>query len=215
MKPEFITFTGVDEQTDIKELRTLASQYPVEWGVLFSPSRQGHDWRYPAGRILEDLLWARELRLAAHLCGGYSDMVMRGDNVRPRTPADLGFFKRIQVNHAEPSVDLIAGLGQLIDSRCIAQSRSLEFPSETNVDWLFDRSGGRGATPEAWPAHPGGDRLVGYAGGISPDNVADVVKAIGSTGPYWIDMESGVRTDNRFDLAKCRQVCEIVFGKTP
>lgn len=212
MKPEFITFTGVDDKTDIKELRLLARQYPIEWGVLFSPKRQGCDPRYPVGRVLEDLLWARELRLAAHLCGEYSKMVMDGESILSRTPADLFFFKRIQVNHAEPSIDFVAGLGRLVDRRCIAQSRSPEFPADTIVDWLFDLSGGRGAAPEAWPAHPGGDRLVGYAGGISPDNVVEVLGAINSTGPYWIDMESGVRTDDRFDLAKCRRVCELVYG---
>jgi hypothetical protein len=33
-----------------------------------------------------------------------------------------------------------------------------------------------------------------------------------TTGRYWIDMESGVRTDDRFDIEKCRAVCEAVFG---
>jgi phosphoribosylanthranilate isomerase len=82
----------------------------------------------------------------------------------------------------------------------------MTFPDDDTVDWLFDRSGG------LWPPHPGGDRLVGYAGGIGPDNVADVLEQIGATGPYWIDMESGVRTDDRFDLGKCRRVCEAVYG---
>jgi hypothetical protein len=29
--------------------------------------------------------------------------------------------------------------------------------------------------------------------------------------PYWIDMESGVRTDDRFDLDKCELVLMQVF----
>jgi phosphoribosylanthranilate isomerase len=94
--------------------------------------------------------------------------------------------------------------------RCIAQCRAA-FPDDTSVDWLFDASSGRGIAPAAWPAHPG--RRVGYAGGIKPDNVLDVIRAgVGAAGPYWIDMESGVRTDDRFDLTKCRQVCEAVYG---
>ncbi|MDI2078449.1 hypothetical protein QJT78_52550, partial [Bradyrhizobium sp. Mp27] len=49
--------------------------------------------------------------------------------------------------------------------------------------------GGRGETPTAWPAHPGGDRLVGYAGGISPENIHGVMSVLEqTTGRYWIDM---------------------------
>ncbi|MBR0879526.1 hypothetical protein [Bradyrhizobium liaoningense] len=60
---------------------------------------------------------------------------------------------------------------------------------------------------------PGGDRLVGYAGGISPENIHGVMSVLEqTTGRYWIDMESGVRTDDRFDIEKCRAVCEAVFG---
>jgi hypothetical protein len=42
--------------------------------------------------------------------------------------------------------------------------------------------------------------------------VDEVLAAVASTGPYWIDMESGVRTDDRFDLGKCRAVCDAVYG---
>ena len=29
---------------------------------------------------------------------------------------------------------------------------------------------------------------------------------------YWIDMESGVRTDGLFDLEKCERVCRLVYN---
>jgi hypothetical protein len=40
------------------------------------------------------------------------------------------------------------------------------------------------------------------------------VQIIGSRASrYWIDMESGVRDDqDKFSLAKCRAVCEAVYG---
>ncbi|MGY4224421.1 phosphoribosylanthranilate isomerase [Bradyrhizobium sp. USDA 4503] len=98
--------------------------------------------------------------------------------------------------------------------RAIAQTRADSFPTDTSVDWLFDRSGGAGVAPTAWPMHPGGDRLVGYAGGISPDNIGGVMSVLEQMpGRYWIDIESGVRTDDRFDIEKCRAVCEAVFEK--
>jgi len=55
--------------------------------------------------------------------------------------------------------------------------------------------------------------MCGYAGGIGPDNTATVAAAAVGSGPFWLDMESGVRDrDNRLDLGLCRRVCEAVYG---
>jgi hypothetical protein len=44
--------------------------------------------------------------------------------------------------------------------------------------------------------------------------VADILARIAAPDGalYWIDMESGVRTDGVFDLAKCEAVCRAVYG---
>lgn len=209
-KPEFITFTGADDWSDIGQMMNLSSQYPIEWGVLFSLSRQGIDPRYPGGEAQSRLLWS-ELRMSAHLCGGYAHNIMESSSLGDaRIPVDLGYFKRIQINHREPRVDQINKFRKGWGPRCIAQCRGA-FPKDTSVDWLFDQSGGRGQEPEAFPFYP--DRLVGYAGGIGPDNVLSVIERIDANGPYWIDMESKIRTNNRLDLGLCRRVCELVYGK--
>ncbi|MCW2195117.1 hypothetical protein AB7M45_007888 [Bradyrhizobium elkanii] len=214
MKPEFISFTGADEWTSVEEMHKLSGKYPIYWGLLFSPKRQGTDPRYPTGDALSRLMWSN-LRLSAHLCGDYSRRIMAGESIVDTIPVDLGYFTTIQVNHTEPVpakiIQFRNGWGNM---RAIAQTRADTFPTDTSVDWLFDRSGGASIAPTAWPAHPGGDQLVGYAGGISPDNVREVMSVLEQMkGRYWIDMESGVRTDDRFDLEKCRAVCEAVFEK--
>jgi phosphoribosylanthranilate isomerase len=136
---------------------------------------------------------------------------MQGETITSKIPVDLCNFARIQVNSRNPVVDLISEFRKNWERRCIAQTRG-EFPqSDQRVDWLYDPSGGRGETPKAWPKHPGGRQLVGYAGGINPENVSAVVIAIDSTGPYWLDMESGVRTDERFSAEKCRRVCQELW----
>ena len=53
---------------------------------------------------------------------------------------------------------------------------------------------------------------VGYAGGFNPENVADKLHYLltnDEVGDFWIDMESGVRTDDWFDLDKVRRVLAI------
>lgn len=217
-KPEFITFTGLDFLTDVTEMLRLSTFYPIEWGVLFSPNRQGapsHP-RYP-DRFTRRLIKRPDLRLSAHLCGGHSLDVMRGR--RPRV--ELDGFTRVQVNATAPGQFAIESLQHEVGLPCIAQCRGSTFPAYTAISWLYDASGGRGIRATSWPAHPGGERLVGYAGGIGPDNVLAVLDEIAAAsapnglGPYWIDMESGVRTDDHFDLAKCRRVCELVYGVRP
>jgi hypothetical protein len=205
-KPEFITFTGVDAYTDVEGMRALDREYPVEWGVLLSPSSQGKKTRYPNEETLHRIMESG-LRLSAHLCGGYSRDLMRGQ--MPIPPVALLDFERIQVNSKSPVVTYISTLQKLVGARCIAQAQGPEFPEEDRIQWLFDASGGRGVSPDSWPPHPG--RLVGYAGGLSPENVEEVLKSINASGRYWIDMESGVRTNDQFDLEKCRRVCELVY----
>ena len=98
-------------------------------------------------------------------------------------------------------------------STALLQCQGL-FPDDARLDWLFDVSFGTGIRPTHWPrANPA--VLCGYSGGIGPDTVSAVVEAIAAPAgvPYWIDMESGIRTNDRLDLDKCETVCRAVFGE--
>lgn len=207
--PVFITFTGLDARTDLQRAKALADAYKIEWGVLFSPERQGKDNRYPEVAFVQEALFA-DIDLSAHLCGGYSRSIMGGE--APDLPIDIDLFDRAQVNHAAPVVNRILDVFPNWGPRFITQTRATRFPADDNVDWLFDPSGGRGKTPNEWPAHPGDNRLVGYAGGIGPENVQDILKQIDCDGRYWIDMESRIRTDDWLDLDKVEAVCRAVYG---
>ncbi len=53
MKLKHITFTGIDDRTDIAALQDIQRRYPyVEFGVLLSWSRQGSERRYPSFRTI-------------------------------------------------------------------------------------------------------------------------------------------------------------------
>lgn len=76
--PTFITFTGADDETDIAKMLELSELYPIEWGILFSPTRRGSP-RYPSIDWVTELRVNGPARLSAHLCGGYSrDVLDRG-----------------------------------------------------------------------------------------------------------------------------------------
>lgn len=217
-KPAFITFTGVDEHTSLLGMETLARKYPVEWGVLFSPTRIGG--RYPPIEWVAKTFGSvcGPLALSAHLCGGHSrDLIKTGELSNSLLSALISaFFQRVQINTTDPDVNPARLLtwARGLKAAPILQCRG-PFPFESSAAWLFDASGGRGEEPEDWPHAPRETaRMIGYAGGLNPDNVRAHVERISLVASnYWIDMESGVRDDNdRFDLDKCRRVCEAVYG---
>lgn len=88
---------------------------------------------------------------------------------------------------------------------------------------LKDASGGQGVYSDDFSIPKACDKCaIGFAGGIGVDSVRaalykahDSVMAANVEGHndnklYWLDMESSVRTDDRFDLGKVRQVATIV-----
>lgn len=75
----------------------------------------------------------------------------------------------------------------------------------SNVAALFDLSHGAGLLPAEWPSgFPG--RYCGYAGGLSPVNVAAQLDRVAEVagGPFWVDAETHLRSgdDQVFDLAR-------------
>jgi hypothetical protein len=214
-KPNFITFTGPDVFTDVSEMVRLHQDYPVEFGILFSPKRQGVELRYPSPEVIERML-DQGLILAAHICGDYARSILAGKGA-PEVERFLIHFSRVQINTTDPEADpsKVNDWAYQNGVMPIMQCRDY-FPTDHRVAWLFDASGGRGITPGQWPAYNPSLRIGGYAGGINPDNVSSVIDTINNdplAGRYWLDMESGVRDENdRFDLQKCRRVCELVYG---
>jgi len=79
------------------------------------------------------------------------------------------------------------------------------------MSYLIDYSGGRGIESPLEVVNVPGVH-VGYAGGIGPGNVGQKLRGLltyPSDGEFWIDMETRVRTDEKFDLDKVEQVLKI------
>ncbi len=213
--PLFVTLTGADEATDIARMADLSARYPVEWGLLFAPVHQGAG-RFPSFDFVAKLIERGAMRFSAHLCGGHAREVVARGACEALAGLLAGNFDRAQINTSERGVqpDRVRRFADAMGMRgAILQCRG-DFPADARVDWLFDKSGGRGAAPPSWPKAREG-AFCGYAGGLNPDNIGVALPAIAACvpegQPYWIDMESGVRTDDRFDLDKCELVLTQVF----
>ena len=213
-----VTISGADDGVDVKELEALSREFPfVEWGILLSHTRSGKQPRYPSPRWLTALewLWGPEMKTALHVCGRAALEVMD----KPARWLAHSTFKRVQINGWAPGVANLDVLGRcarehecefILQARSedVLQAAAHEAMAIGSASVLFDPSGGRGIEAFQWPTAPLGARM-GYAGGIKPETVLDVLAELGPRADFWIDMESGVRDEHdRFDVGRVRAVLE-------
>jgi phosphoribosylanthranilate isomerase len=225
-----VSFVGVDEKTDFAEIERISDSYAglgfIEWSVLFSDSKSvGNYTRYPSYDFCKEFLdksfKTRYVHSSLHLCGSVIERYLNKDS---DVMALCQRAHRIQLNlnikdytdHPKLTERLQSVLKQYGHSIILQQNKTkakfMEVFLKANtfpISILHDGSGGFGREiTEVVP--PDETHFTGYAGGIKPENVANIVNLIENTNPngkkYYIDMESGVRTDNIFSIEKCQQV---------
>ena len=199
MKIKYITFTGADDTIE----PALIVHPNVEWGILFSSSKQKSN-RFPSFEWIEDLIIKQPgINLSAHICGRWVREICKGQMNEDIAWVMSSPFGRIQLNfHAyihfitnlEDFTVLMNSYGGQwifqfddINNSLLDQARNL---GVTNALALFDTSGGAGIVPDEWPKT---ESLAGYAGGLGPDNLADELKKIEDVvgdGTIWVDMET-------------------------
>lgn len=231
MQLKYTSITGADDAVDPKELVKLSKEFPTaEWAILLLPARAGTN-RFPTKEWIKNFSKeAKGLNTAMHLCDEALLGFIRGD----KEILDLmSGFQRIQLNLKFGDVEGKYDPADLV--KRVKENPQFEFIIQYGKDKkgllpllkdvpnhavLFDESAGRGISPDSWDA-PLPGHFSGYAGGLKPDNVAQNLETIAKVAAghtTWIDMETGVRTDDKFDLAKVRRVLEIsapyAAGKT-
>jgi hypothetical protein len=227
-----VTFTGVDANTNLTAIayNIMRPRVEVEWGFLYSPSKAGKENRYMTWSDI--LLAAKEIKrishnvpLALHLCGSSVMSYLNGLLV----VGDL--FDRIQLNFNHKKGNVDTGVLSMVLNGNINGKHAIIlqynksnhdlvhlFGQERDVHFLMDQSGGRGidrpVTDLSLFNGSVGFALfngsVGFAGGLGPDNIKEKMKEYRqiAQGPFWIDMETKVRTDDWLDLDKCRRVLD-------
>jgi phosphoribosylanthranilate isomerase len=223
-----ISFTGADDKTDISHLEALQFKYPgIEWALLYFPERDGAA-RNPTLSWREKFYQAK-LTSAMHLCGSGINQFAEGNS---QLLHEIEQFQRIQINlkprWASP---------ELVDSviKQCEKFPQIQFITQHNPDniayiplwqelknhgFLFDASLGKGLSPEVWPS-PVAGKDCGYAGGLSPENIrvelAKIKRTVNNSNydskyKIWIDMESGVRTNDEFDLSKVQSILNVIYN---
>lgn len=222
-----VTFTGVDERTDVKRLVKLQKKFPfAEFGILLSYDWQANGCRFPDPLFLNELP-RHKLNLSAHLCGGAASDVAHGKRTkleRLLSSNSIRLFSRCQLNidagscfsdlrRLKPIPFIDEVIIQMHTTELLESFLHGQIPRHTS--YLLDSSCGAGIdTPFHVFRAPG--IHIGYAGGIGPENVEDKLRTLlefPSSEKFWIDMETRVRTitvdGEWFDLDKVEEVLKI------
>lgn len=229
MNLRLVTLTGADDGSDPAELVKLSKKFPfVEWGILVSAKQMGST-RFPSSSWMKDLAAAvtgSNVSLAVHVCGRWVRDIVAG-----RFPTDLADLpmpwnnvRRFQLNfHAEKhdfSNDIVKVLEEqpffarqiIFQYDGVNEAAIEESPRKYSNAPLFDVSHGAGILPSNWPKASSfpGHAFYGYAGGLGPDCLPaqlDVISAASEGKPFWIDMETKLRTQDTpesvFDFQRC------------
>ena len=219
-----ITFTGIDDKTDPEWAVDLTRRYPkIEFGILVgSHTGTGEKHRFPSLRTIQQWkICKNHLRLSLHLCGRYARHVLNVTWHHTSFCELLYGFDRVQVNARQYDPEVIRSFVEStsvgIKQQVILQHRGHFDPvpiCHHKMEYLFDVSGGRGKDSiDQWP-RPSLYARCGYSGGVGPGNVQKAIRFVNRwPSLQWIDMESGVRTNDVFDPSKVEQVCELAFPK--
>lgn len=226
MRINKLTITGADDKTNHEDLVRLSKEYSfIEWGILFSKSKEGEQ-RYPTREWIAQVALLN-LDLSAHFCGWWAKEIVEEGNFYLITILPES-FKRIQINYnfknskkwkleplieyaiANPSRSIILQYNKS-NAPYLDALEGLPF----NINFLYDSSGGRGTTIQSI-GHPILGKYTGYSGGLTPDNIVEVasqIEAVQVNTFVWMDLETGARTENELDIAKCTDIGEKMKSK--
>lgn len=224
-----LSITGADNKVSVKELSAIAKENSnVEFGVLYLLERQGVN-RNPDYAWRQDYFNAMpKEQTSLHLCAAQAFQDLLRDDFQ-FFKNDYGFnvfnelkqANRIQLNinsrHQIFSVEEIHKIyTRLLENglRIIVQYNDnskkwidpyvLNSSFKDQIDILLDSSLGRGVVSETFElpeVFKGMSFKYGLAGGVNLENIERVkAQAKELMVPYWIDLESGSRTKNEFDM---------------
>ena len=225
MNIEYITCSGI--RKDIDEIVGLGKKYPMaEFAVQTSREKFfQHNDRYEFFRALVAACTMNDVNLAMHvnleyrtdLCRGIVPEIFRDlwDIKRSKrtTHADKPVIGRVQVNinggndkfkfYAGKVADIIRAYPDIkfIFQYAPAQNARIKKLDKQGVPFslLYDVSGGEGKlSRDSWGGIILPNHQTGYAGGLSPDNIAENLDYINTLLPAdvvtWVNAEGKLKT---------------------
>lgn len=229
-----LSITGADNNTSVKDLNQLSEKYPdLELALLYFPEKENHN-RNPGQAFRDDFFnQIKKENTALHLCGkNVFDVVLSPSFTSTDIFKELKKASRLQLNinarfdlfskqdiHTIYEKLLDEGFDLILQYHTRSEHWILDFIEKRNnekINILLDSSLGRGVYCENFAVPStliGYNYPLGFAGGLNESNIAHAHEQIKklNINHYWLDLESGVRTKNEFDMVKATALCEKVF----
>lgn len=232
-----LSITGSDNEVNIKDLQSLALEYPqLELAILYLPEKEnqarnpGKSWRDEFFSLVPNS------QTAIHLCGGSCfNTILNDDFEDSELFIELKKTQRIQMNiNARKKIfnnfeiykiyskllkhnfTLILQYHERSQEWIIPYIENVEDKHKQNIHILLDSSLGKGVSPDNFSVPEELKTLnypIGFAGGLNPENISSYYHSIKNFDlpAYWLDLESGSRTENKFDMLKAKELCKITF----
>lgn len=213
------SFSGVDKFIKPQEMESLYNyakdlNINIEFGLLYSYTNTENKY-IPLENIINIIEFGLSSICTLHICGklAVTDYINGVGDAYELSQ----YFHTVQLNFKAQDQSL-SKLKERFEN-CSGQTIITQH-NEANRDlWhqlgydnhsvLYDMSGGHGLIPSEYlpPMYAG--KIFGYAGGLSPESIPEefpkILKVVEDE-PFWIDMESGIRSDGWFDINKCKIV---------
>ena len=241
MDLQFVTVSGANEHTNVPDLVQLLDDFPLaEVGIQVSNEKCAYG--SPRYEWIKNLVYYANyfklsINAALHVNLKWVEALSQGtivpelaDLLAYRDINDDFFFKRVQLNfkigreETAPDKEKLAELIRSFKGRKVILSYNesnarliREFYRDgLRFDCLYDGSFGKGIVPKMRQVPVFSDIVQGYAGGISPDNVASVLDEVRNswrkaptTAGIYIDAQGKLEDDNEhLDLNKARRYVE-------
>ncbi len=226
MQLRYITCSDPREHNPIQKIITLGKLPRAEIAVQCHPSKMSDGM--PRNVWFKELLHQAydipKLNLAIHINNDWAnDICVNGkipdeiiNFLGARNSAKKPAIKRIQINMPVLTADNInpAAVARIIHDFCTREfifqyndstKSAVEKLHQTGAKFslLFDASGGNGVQPKCWEKPIYETHPMGYAGGISPDNVMHNLRQINAlvpqTSSIWIDAEGRLKSNDLYD----------------
>ena len=234
---ETVTVTGADDSVRPEDLVAVAREFPfVEFGILYGnrsgvPRFPSADWRTAVFNLDDHALGSQTL--SAHLCGNHVKTFLveeafvyskRCRRLQLNTGGKPHYFDVRTLRHNVREANACRNQQVIFQYdrvntnallACVGRHVTDSY-SHLDIAALYDLSHGEGRLPDGWEK-PLPNVRCGYAGGLSPENVAqqlDEISRVAGDAPFWIDAETHLRSrslqfdDDVFDLDRVRHFLE-------
>lgn len=226
-----IVCSGINEKNDINEALRFLKNYPsVEFGVQCSPKKAGY--QTPRFEWLQELtakLYEQKIenRVALHLNEGFVvsfcedkippeiDELLKGTTSVGRLQLNFKIGREVFDGKTTPDFQKLENALRSVATHPIILSASqpnLPFIQKARYrnmkfDVLFDDSFGEGILPETRKPPLFEDVFQGYAGGLSPENIASELEKINKAAKsdIFIDAEGKLKENGSFSFERAER----------